>query len=308
DGSLQLRPPVGTKLKDDDEILIVAEDDSTIEYSSKPLFKTGDVEKLDIHLDKARKNILIIGWHNVGDIFIAESNDYLLEGSRFDILYKNPPESLVTTIDNLKKKYPGLKLNMIDKDPFHIDELLKMDPFGYDNILILSQEVNEMDANKIDSDTLMILLLLRRIAVEHKHPDKHAKIITQVLNSENQELIIQADVDDFIISNKLITMILAQLSEEPKIKLLYDDIFQEDGSEIYVKPARLYFSQLPIKIGFADIMKTVNLREEICLGVRFGHLSTTPDKNFGVVLNPNKDTVYEIKETDFLVVLAEDEL
>jgi hypothetical protein len=35
-------------------------------------------------------------------------------------------------------------------------------------------------------------------------------------------------------------MILAQLSEEPKIKKMYNDIFQEDGSEIFVKPVNLY--------------------------------------------------------------------
>jgi len=42
-------------------------------------------------------------------------------------------------------------------------------------------------------------------------------IITQVLNSENQDLIVQTDVDDFLISNKLITMVLAQLSEQPDL-------------------------------------------------------------------------------------------
>ena len=103
-------------------------------------------------------------------------------------------------------------------------------------------------------------------------------------------------------------MILAQLSEEPQIKKLYDDIFQEDGSEIYVKPASLYFEKLPVKVSFASVMGKARKREEICLGLRFGDLSKDANANFGVILNPQKDEVFEIGENDFLVVLAEDEL
>jgi len=182
----------------------------------------------------------------------------------------------------------------------------EMDPFSYDNIIILSQYTQEMSADKIDSDTLVILLILRKLKEEA--PDSHSKIITQVLNSENQDIILQTNVDDFIISNKLITMILAQLSEEPLIKVLYDDLFSEDGSEIYVKPAHLYFDSFPQNLRFIDIIKQAFNRDEICLGYRHGKLSNDADANFGVKLNPAKDDMITLNEDDFLVVLSEDEL
>ena len=103
-------------------------------------------------------------------------------------------------------------------------------------------------------------------------------------------------------------MILAQLSEEPKIKLLYDDLFSEDGSEIYVKPAALYFSEFPQKMRFGDFIGVAEQRDEICLGIRKGHLSKDADSNFGVRLNLPKDEEITITENDFLVVLSEDEL
>ena len=115
-------------------------------------------------------------------------------------------------------------------------------------------------------------------------------------------------MDDFIISNKLITMILAQLSEEPLIKTFYDDIFSEDGSEIYVKPSTLYFEEFPQKITFAEAMEIANKRDEICLGIRKGDLSKDVASNFGVTLNLEKDAQIELTEHDFLVVLSEDEL
>ena len=85
------------------------------------------------------------------------------------------------------------------------------------------------------------------------------------------------------------------------------DIF-EDGSEIYVKPATLYFETFPQKIRFADAMSIANDRDEICLGIRKGHLSKDLSANFGVKLNLAKDEQIEITENDFLVVLSEDEL
>lgn len=187
-----------------------------------------------------------------------------------------------------------------------MEKLEDMKPFEYDNILILSQDFEEHNPDKIDSDTLIILLLLRKI--RSKLDDSHTKIITQVLNSENQEIITQTDVDDFLISNKLITMILAQLSEEPLIIKFYEDIFSEDGSEIYVKSAKLYTDQFPIKANFGDLIGLADQRKEVCLGIRKGALSKDSSQNFGVKLNLKKDEAVELNENDFLVVLSEDEL
>jgi len=177
-------------------------------------------------------------------------------------------------------------------------------PEKYDTIVILSQSIGEHEADKVDSDTLIILLLLRKVIKSYDN----LHIITQVLNSENEEIIIQTNLDDFIISNKLITMILAQLSEEKLMKTFYDDIFSEDGSEIYVKPATLYFDTFPQEISFADAIFCAQQRDEICLGIRKGDASKSLVNNFGITLNPAKDLKIELQTDDFLIVLSEDEL
>ncbi len=308
--TLELRPDNDTVLDDDDEILILADDNSTIDFKREKLYEPKDLNYKELRLEKTSKSILILGWHDVADIFIRECDDYLEEGSSFDVMLHNPTEAVVAHIQELNTEYPDLEITLHDEDTLVLDNLRKLNPFNYDSILILSQDPLEMNTEKIDSDTLMILLLLRKIAKEDaiKKEEHKTKIITQVLNSDNQELILQTDVDDFIISNRLISMILAQLSEEPRIKTLYDDIFQEDGSEIYVKPAKLYFTDFPVRADFATIMEQARKRDEICLGVRYNDLSKNAEENFGVSLNLPKDKQLELSEDDFLVVLAEDEL
>jgi hypothetical protein len=310
DGTLTLRPDKEVTMKDGDEILILAEDDSSIEFSPQKLFKHKEIAFAGKELKPKKKRMLMLGWHNVANIFIRESNDYLLGGSAFDIVMEHPNELIRERIADLDAEYPDLNIRLIETSAMSLENLRSLDPCSYDNVIILSQDAEEQPDEKVDSDTLMILLLLRRINNERADEGKKMHVITQVLNSDNQDLIVQTDVDDFIISNKLITMILAQLSEEPRMKLLYDDIFEEDGSEIYVKPAELYINEedFPLTCSFADLLYLANERDEICLGVRYGAQSKNAKENFGVILNLPKDEQVTIGPDDFLVVLAEDEL
>jgi hypothetical protein len=287
--------------------VILANDDSTINFKSAALLTPVDLTLSGKKKVRKSKNILILGWHNVGEVFIRESYDYLSKGTKMNILFNHPTKELVAKVDEMKNEYEDFEITLANSNPMKLEDLQSINPFEYDNIIILSQNTDELNSDKIDSDTLIILLLLRNIKQE-SGTEVTTNIITQILNSENQEIITQTDVDDFIISNKLITMILAQLSEKPLIKKLYDDLFSEDGSEIYVKPADLYFSKFPQTLRFGDLIGLTVKREEICLGIRKGNLSRDNSSNFGVRLNLPKDEVVIIQADDYLVVLSEDEL
>lgn len=303
---MTLRPGKEYILKQEDQILILAEDDSTIKFQSSSIYQITEIKLVNSKLEQKQKNILILGWHNLAEIFINESEDYLLEGSTFDIHIKEPSDEIKSRINELKELYKGFVITLTDSDSLDLESLKAATPFNYDNVVILSQDSSEQRADKIDSDTLIILLLLRKIKSELPLAD--TKIITQVLNSENQEIITQTDVDDFIISNKLITMILAQLSEQPLIMKFYEDIFSEDGSEIYVKSIALYSDKFPIKTTFGDLIGLADQRNEICLGIRKGKESKNAKANFGVTLNLDKNEALVLNKDDFLVVLSEDEL
>jgi len=308
DGKLELRPAQDAVVREDDEVLILAEDDSTIDYQKEPVAQPKGFAYTHEARQHKLERELVLGWHSVASIVIREYADYLLEGSSIDIVVNHPSLSIKADVERLKRANPNLKISLVDKNPMDWEDLVSVDPFEYNNVIILSQSEDDPSPERTDSETMVILLLMRKMLRDNPERHKGTKLITQVLNSENQELITQTNVDDFIISNKLITMIFAQLSEEPKIKQLYDDMFAEEGSEIYLKPAPLYFDALPVRATFADILAQVCKRDEICLGIRLGRFANDPEKNFGVKLNPPKDQVFSISEFDSLVVLAEDEL
>ncbi len=114
-------------------------------------------------------------------------------------------------------------------------------------------------------------------------------------------------MQDFIISNRCVSMLLAQISEDGDIERVYDDLFQEDGCEIYLKPATHYFTSFPQEVSFADIMAIAQKREEAALGIKIKALETDLDRNFGVKLIPEKTATFVLQPDDSIVVLAEDE-
>jgi hypothetical protein len=222
-------------------------------------------------------------------------------------LLRTPDDAVRAEIDRIQEKLTNVQIRMIDEDPLRTEGLMAVRPFEYDNIIILSQSDERADAEQIDSETIVILLLLRNIFASCSEKNLKTKLITEVLDSDNQELVARAGVHDFIISNRYISMLLAQVSEDSDIKGVYDDLFQEEGSEIYLKPASLYFTSFPHEATFADMMRIAQKREEVCLGVKIKALEKDGEQNFGVKLIPEKNTSFTLKEDDALVVLAVDE-
>jgi hypothetical protein len=253
----------------------------------------------------------MIGWTLKSPAIIREFADYITDGSRIHILLKNPSDDQAEQIEALDQELESIEVGLIRKDCLSIEDLMSVKPFEYDNIIILagngSRDV-DIDAARVDSENIVALLLLRRIFSQYPGESRNTKLITEILDSQNDALVAKAGVQDVIISNRLVSMIMAQISESRDIEKVYDDIFQEEGSEIYLKPASLYFESAPIQVSFADMMAIAQKRNEVCIGVKIKALETDKESNNGVTLIPEKNTVYDLQADDSLVVLAEDEL
>ncbi|MEO0475269.1 MAG: hypothetical protein AAF085_04745 [Planctomycetota bacterium] len=307
DGQLLVNPPADSTIQNGDDVLIVADDDSTIEFRDKPVAAPGEFDLAGGQNTQRVEHELLIGWNAKSPIVIQQYADYVLEGSRIDIMIPNPSSEVIDQVNALKQELHTLELSIIDADPLRPEPLMEVRPFKYDNIIIFSQGGSSTDPETTDSETIIILLQLRRIFESFPDEANSTKLISEVMNSDNMELVARAGVNDFIVSNRLISMLLSQISEEQSINDVYDDIFEEDGSEIYLKPASLYFNELPAEYSFADMMAIAQRRKEVCIGIKIAALETAIDQNFGVTLIPEKNTTYNLKPDDRLIVVAEDE-
>ena len=311
DGTLTVRPDPDTVLDDDDEVLIIAQDDSTIEFRPEPVVRPKDRPLPESVGERHRERMLILGWSPKAPIIASEYADYVLAGSQVDVVIAGPSEERRAEVAALGAGLDSVRVTLIDKNPLDSADLESLDPFEYNNIVILPQRPDEqMDAERTDAETIVLLLHLRgmqRKGAEQGLPTG-TKILTEVLDSRNQDLICKAGVNDFLISSRMVSMIFAQLSEQPKMIEVYDNLFREEGSEIYVKPASLYFADLPQTCTYADLMALAQKRNgEVCIGYKLKLLEQDAGKNFGVSLIPPKDSEVRLTADDALVVVAEDD-
>jgi len=176
------------------------------------------------------------------------------------------------------------------------------------NIIILNKSGVGRDAEKADSETLLILLMLRTIFKEDEL-EVPPKLIAEVADSQNQVLVTNNGVRDFIISNRLVSMLIAQVSEEADVNDVYENLFAEDGSEIYIKPLSLYLGQdeVPNVMTFADCMQLAQQRGEVCIGLKVASEEADQEANFGIKLIPKKKEKFQLTLADSLIVVAEDE-
>lgn len=107
---------------------------------------------------------------------------------------------------------------------------------SFDHVIFLcySDHLGEQEA---DSTTLMTLLHLRDIA---KKVDKDFSITSEMLDVRNRALAEITEADDFIVSDNLISLMLSQVAENKSLNAILEDIFDPEGSEIYLKPASDY--------------------------------------------------------------------
>ena len=311
DGRIVLNPPVSRKLSKGDQVLILAGDDSKIEYSQSPVAKPRNLELVSGNIPQRPERELILGWTHHTEFLIEQYADYVEPGSEIDIMLQAPSEKIRDIVARVNQRLPNVTARLIEKNNLNREDLMSVEPFQYDNIIILAEE--EGDATvRVDSENIVTLLLLQDIRANtqemraHIHENAATKLITEIVDSQNYDLFAEAGVNDVIISGRLISKMMAQISESLHLKEVYDQLFQSDGSEIYLKPARQYFAVLPDDVTFADMMRVAQKRGEVCLGWKIKALEKNTGEKCGVRLIPDKMKSCRLGPDDCLVVLAQD--
>jgi ion channel POLLUX/CASTOR len=158
-----------------------------------------------------------------------------------------------------------------------------------------------LDIQEADARTLVTLLHLRDIA---ERDDTPFSIVSQILDLRNRELAEVAHVDDFIVSDHLVSLLMAQLSENGKLYDVFADIFDPEGSEIYLKPIGDYI-ETDRAVNFYTLVEAARQRGEIAIGYRLMKDTKDPLQSYGVHTNPKKSELVTFAPGDKIIVVAE---
>lgn len=153
-----------------------------------------------------------------------------------------------------------------------------------------------------DARTLVTLLHLRDIVLRDDTP---FSIVSEMLDLRNRKLAEVTKVDDFIVSDHLVSLITAQVSENGALLHVFEDIFEPSGSEIYLKPIKDYVS-VDESVNFYTVIEAARRRGETAIGYRIQAECDEPSKAYGVHTNPKKSVQVAFSAHDKVIVLAHD--
>tara|TARA_B110000014_G_scaffold243730_1_gene214308 strand:- start:2843 stop:4840 length:1998 start_codon:yes stop_codon:yes gene_type:complete len=316
-GSITLNPPKETPITDEDELIVFAEDDSTIFYFNEPVFDPSTKIIPQNTTTLRTQRVALLNWTSKTEIILEKLCSYIPDESELCTYVSDKTDEMDLFLSKLNEEYPSIKMSINKIDLNDLNLLDKIMPETFDSIVILSpggSTIEEMDAYVIS-----LLIRIRQILIlrsdsnqELKKPktNQWPKLITEVMDSENIDIILNSGVEDFMVSNQFVSQIMAQVSEEPLALDVYDDLFQAEGSELYIKPASYYFEfngEESITIPYGECVQAAQLRNEVILGVQLSSENKNKDKMFGITLIPDKNDKFMLTKNDGLIALAEDE-
>jgi len=87
--------------------------------------------------------------------------------------------------------------------------------------------------------------------------------------------------------------------------MVFQDLFDPAGSEIYLKPAEDYV-QSGTPLNFYTVIEAARRRNQVAIGYRLQNEAYDAGKSFGVHINPRKSEQVTYSKADKIIVLAED--
>jgi voltage-gated potassium channel Kch len=296
DGRIELNPPMETEISPEDVLILIAEDDIGIALSedSDPDIDVGAIRKPPPQEQKPERT-LILSWNDRAPTIIAKLDSYVPSGSEVTVV-AHDGTGTSTQFDKLRHQTVARRLgNTTDRRTL---EELKVP--SYDRVVVLSYS-EELDHKEADSRTLVTLLHLRDIA---DRSGRSFFIVSEMLDDRNRELAEITRADDFIVSDRLVSLMMCQVSENKELSALFERLIDPEGSELYLKPAGEYVEpDSPLK--FYTVVAAARRRGEVAVGYRVAAEAGNQSKNYGVRLNPYKSRRITFAEGDRLIVLAE---
>jgi len=156
-----------------------------------------------------------------------------------------------------------------------------------------------LSPREADARTLLTLLLLRR-ALQRTNGERPFRIVTELLDSSDVELARATGADDFVVSDALSSYMITQLSENPELEAVFEDLFDAEGSALGLKPASWYVPN-DGRVPFSQIVAAARERDEVAIGYR---VAQGPNGEPEVVMNPPKSSTVTLGSRDRVVVIG----
>lgn len=298
DGRVVVRPGMDRIIAAGERVILIADDDER--HDPKPWNGQVDDDALVAKSSPVRvpERTLILGWNSRVPAIVAGIDAYVAAGSEILVVTIDPDAGPL--LDTLRPELTNVHVahragNVADRRI-----LDALDPKSWNHIMVLPPDHVDV-ATEADARVLVALLHLRDIAEGLARP---FSIVSEMRDVRSRDLAEVARADDFIISDRFIGLLLAQVSENPDLAAVYAELFDPEGSEIYLRPASDYVVPGREIDGYT-LIEAGRRKDEIVIGVRIASDALDAAQAFGIRINPRKSGRLTLSASDRVIVIAD---
>jgi len=336
DGRVYVNPSNDHIINAHDKVLVLAEDNDSYEVNAGDYDQTGNdtVPKMIPEKKKVEK-IMFCGWRRDMADMIIQLDEYVEKGSELWLLNMVPAKQRATLLKDKGNKedlvLENLSICNVVGNPVirrDLTSVRAVDDYGvatgqtitldqFDSILILADAVaidNGANMMSCDSRSLSSLLIIQDIqkklyeTLREKDPDTHVPCspISEILDSRTKSLLSVANCKGYIMSNQIISSVIAQVSEEKDINNVLREILTAEGSETYIRSISRYADlEKENDLSFWDISLRVRQLNEVAIGFKPEELDFKQAAHF-IINPPDKSMKRKWSPGDMVITFSED--
>ncbi len=302
-GLVEVNPPMSRIIQEGDQIIGITEDDDTMIVSNLTNYQIAEdrIEE-EKRYEQGDESILIIGWNHRARNVIKELNGYVKPGSHIKVVAKFSDP--VPVIEKLRDMVSNVTLEFEQADTTDRLVLESLDCTEYDYIILLSYQ-EYYPIQEADAQTLITLLHLRSIMAKSS---RKINMVSEMMDLRNRQLADVTSADDFIVSDKLLSLLMTQVAENKYLMRVFEDLFDAEGCEIYIKPVTDYITigaHATQPVNFYTIVESAARKNEVAIGYRRISEAKNANMGYGVVVNPKKSDLIYFDEKDMVIVISE---
>lgn len=296
DGSVRLNPAQEYRLAQGDQVIAISEDDDTLVTGALP-------EHVGLDLDAepaaplAPDHLLMVGWNDATGAVLEHLSRAVTPGSSVDVVVD---PALVDVDTATLPSSDAITITLTEADTSRIAPMREvLDARDYERIVLVGYR--ELAPAEADARTLLGLVHARRILNE-EHRNHGTSIVAELLEPRSVQLGRVANPDDFVVSERLTSLLLAQLSENAELEQVFQELLDGTGVEITMRPASRYVDEGASSSAiWSDIVAAAARLGESAIGIL---LPDAPGDRGGVLVNPAKVRTFSIGGDAQVIVLA----